>query len=339
MQKKNSIVNNLATSLRYNLLRCESSEEWDKVVLNSINPSIVSLSSFLKVNHKNHENFLIRNRNEIIGGITFLYSDNNEDIVSSNRVIYTPIFYIRKIFKNRSIGTINVELYNIISAVYDHVISNFNSIDLTFDYHTVDIRPFVWHNFYNNKEKFSITPKFTSVINSENHVNKNFFDEYLLKNFIKTKRNEYRQAKMAKIELSNEIDLSNISRLMHDTFSNQGINIDKEYDLKNLLELLDDLRKKNLVKFYCTKDNEGSIFNFVIISIVNNTAQFLYSGRSLNNNSSYAGTYLHAEIIRELLNLNIQIIDLEGINSPKRAFFKIGFGGETKTYYNLKIHR
>ena len=33
----------------------------------------------------------------------------------------------------------------------------------------------------------------------------------------------------------------------------------------------------------------------------------------------------------------INFLDLEGINSPKRGFWKLGFGGDMKPYYRIKF--
>ena len=38
-------------------------------------------------------------------------------------------------------------------------------------------------------------------------------------------------------------------------------------------------------------------------------------------------------------NLGVEILDLEGVNSPQRAFFKAGFGGELKPYYMIKFKK
>ena len=34
----------------------------------------------------------------------------------------------------------------------------------------------------------------------------------------------------------------------------------------------------------------------------------------------------------------INTIDLEGINSPKRGFWKLGFGGDLLPYYNISMN-
>lgn len=337
--KKVKLVNKLATSRKYNLIQCDTSNIWDELVFDSINPSIICLSSFLKINHENHKKFLIRKRNEVVAGIALLCSDDDKNIVKSNKVIYSPILYKKKIITDRAIGAVNVELYNIITAVYEHIIEHYRCINLTFDYHTNDIRPFVWHNFYNRDEHFTVVQKFTSILNSTADDDDNFFEDKIVKNFIQTKRNEFRQALSSGLSLSQDINIDSISKMMNDTFNNQDIDVNKEYNLESLLKILQKLKEKNLVSFFCTKNSNKDILNFAIIGKINTNAQFLYTGRSFSNSNSHAGTYLHAAVIKELLNLKIKVIDLEGINSPKRAFFKIGFGGKIKPYYNLKLLR
>ena len=332
-------MNDLAISKKYNICECESLELWNNLIKNAVNPSVVYLDEFLEFSKINHKKLFIRNKNEIIAGIPILCSSDFKDIIISNKIIYTPIIYKKKIFLNRSFGTINIELYNIISVLYRYLIDNFNSVDITFDYFTRDIRPFIWHNFYQPNEYFLVTPKFTSILDYKNINNKDIFNDHVLKNFSKTKRNEYRQASSSKLKIYEEITKKDIYKLMHDTFKVQGLDADKEYNLNTLIDLLQNLKDKDMLKFFCAKNESEELYNFMAISIINNSAQFLYSGRSSDHSNPFVGTFLHAEVIKRLLDKNITHIDLEGINSPKRSFFKIGFGGKIKTYYNLKLKK
>jgi hypothetical protein len=59
------------------------------------------------------------------------------------------------------------------------------------------------------------------------------------------------------------------------------------------------------------------------------------SGKDLEND--YSMTYLLIHSFFELKKKNITKIDLEGMNSPKRSFFKNGFGGNLLPYYSIKF--
>ena len=65
--------------------------------------------------------------------------------------------------------------------------------------------------------------------------------------------------------------------------------------------------------------------------------QDLKSGARLNNTSDdYSQVFLLIQSFIELKKKGVKFIDLEGMNSPKRSFFKNGFGGVLKPYYTVK---
>ena len=77
--------------------------------------------------------------------------------------------------------------------------------------------------------------------------------------------------------------------------------------------------------------------NYEII-VVNNNSTYMFSARSNKvDNKNYSGAYLLSNSFLSLKKLNINFVDLEGINSPQRGFYKLGFGGDIKTYYNIKL--
>ena len=332
-------MNNLITSEKYNIIECEDIEAWDKFISESLNPTIFCLSKYLNYTNCTSKKIFIRKKKQIVAGISLICSENYENVITSNKIIYTPIIYSKDIFLNRSKGTINSENYNIVAAVYSYLTMNFKSIDITFDYHTKDIRPFMWHEYYNKNERFVITPKFTSIFNLKNENLKTYYNEDYLLNLTKTKRYEIKKALSSKYSIINKVSKDDISRMLLATFEKQGLDIEDEYDTNTLSDLLDELEKNKLIKNFATVDENNKVLNFITVSIINETSQLLYSGRSFDNDISFLGTFIHSETIKKLIEMGIKYIDLEGINSPKRAFFKISLGGKINNYYNLKLNR
>ena len=55
-------------------------------------------------------------------------------------------------------------------------------------------------------------------------------------------------------------------------------------------------------------------------------------------NRPWQGVFGHCEIFRYLnQKYDINLIDLEGVNSPLRGWFKLSLGGSLTSYYRVKI--
>jgi hypothetical protein len=47
-------------------------------------------------------------------------------------------------------------------------------------------------------------------------------------------------------------------------------------------------------------------------------------------------------MLSSIINLKqdgINLLDLEGVNSPNRGFWKIGFGGDIRPYYKIEFEK
>ena len=63
---------------------------------------------------------------------------------------------------------------------------------------------------------------------------------------------------------------------------------------------------------------------------------YLHGGRVGGDKNDHSLTYNILESFFALSKEGISTVDLEGINSPKRAFNKLGYGGEINPYYHLR---
>ena len=68
----------------------------------------------------------------------------------------------------------------------------------------------------------------------------------------------------------------------------------------------------------------------------NNFATFINGARSDESSEDYSLVYLLLKSFLELKKIGVDYVDLEGMNSPQRSFFKNGFGGELKPYYTIR---
>ena len=136
------MANNFVQYNNY-LVKPADENEWVDFLLNAQNPNIFYHPVYIKYNGQKTQKLFIKNNEEVLASILLCISEDEKNIIRPKELLYTPIVYSKKIFLKKPKGTVNKELYSIIYNIYAYLTNNFNLIDITFDHHTRDIRPFV----------------------------------------------------------------------------------------------------------------------------------------------------------------------------------------------------
>ena len=143
---------------------------------------------------------------------------------------------------------------------------------------------------------------------------------------------------------------------------NKVIN-DKNYKISNQINLpliknfYKDTMKKNkgsfnnyafdkIFKFIETQINEGKVIQtttyylekpiYSVLFLNDDVSScYLYGSGDVKIKNRYAGSLALWKSIEQSIDKKLSFIDLEGINSPQRGEYKLNFGGNIKSYYNI----
>ena len=98
------------------------------------------------------------------------------------------------------------------------------------------------------------------------------------------------------------------------------------------------MNNEKFIKSFVCLDENGNILSKAVFGINGKAGTFLNGARSgLDKDNDYSLVFLLVNSFYNLKNFFITSIDLEGMNSPQRSFFKNGFGGNLKPYYSIKF--
>lgn len=313
------------------IMECNDDKTWDNFVTHSFNQNFYSLSDLLNLDKSTKKYFLYKN-NEIQA--SFCLNETNKKILEPKYRIYSPINYMD--FKNSKVSSINTNHFNINNFIYKYLTDKYKEINITFDYFTKDIRPFLWHGFPDYKQKFKLNIKYTYISEIKNLDKSNYLGSFIYLNSSETNRREIRNSlnKNYKFEeiFSKEIflKLKKASYKIHKKEMNSTY-----YD--QLLKCYETLNKKNLLKMFVTFQSTEPVF-MTVFGILNSKSIFLQSGRTdLADNNNLIGVYTMINSLFNLSRKHINIIDFEGINSPNNSKSKTKYGGFVKPYYTLKL--
>lgn len=306
-------------------------DHWDKFILNTVNKNIYSLSEFLN-NKKKIKKYFILNNEEIIASFALNFEDGH---VFLGENIYSTINFKKFSAINKS--SIVYKKFSIISAYLDFVCNNFNAADLIFDFHVNDLRPFFWKNFDLKKDLFVVKKVlYTSIINIENDLTKkNLLNTSFFKNLSRSTKQQYKKSSENNFKFKEEFNLSFAKEVVEKTFQRQNKEID--FDISKVFNIYDKLYKKKLIKMFVVEDDMNIKKSFTIFSLIADHAIYLNGGRLGIENNDFSLTYNLVNSIISLKELSIISIDLEGLNSPRRSFWKSGFGGKIVPYYAVAM--
>lgn len=315
-----------------NIIECKSDLLWDEFLLKSENKNIFSKSIFIKKSKYNSKMLFIKKNEEIIASFN-LYFDGKR-IINGDR-IYSPINY--KDFEKKNVSSQNYKKLNILKKFIDYITKNFNQGEFTLDYHTEDLRPFFWYNFENKKNLFTINEvKYTSIIKEDIKFNKTTIEELinstLFKKFSRSIKQQVRHSIKQNFKFKEDFDFDLMSNLIKKTFKRQ--NIDVDFDLNSYEEIYNRLFVDGNLRMFVIEKKSIRVA-FCVFGIIGDKAIYLNGGKMSDQNDDYSLTYGLSMSIVSLFRSEIKKIDLEGVNSPNRSFWKQGFGGKLKPYYKL----
>ena len=192
------------------------------------------------------------------------------------------------------------------------------------------MRYFIWWN-EDNKNKFNIRPKYSSIINDLNKKNeyKNF------SNFRELRRRMLTKAKKNKeFVVSNTFKLSEIVTLYKQTLKIKNQKTDKEVIKK--IKIFYDFCKTEDGKIIGFKDKEGKIVSINLLTFSKDTANLI-----LNlSDHKWKKTGITALNMLESIKFSkkgIKIFDFNGANSPIGADDKNSYGGENRLFFELEL--
>ncbi len=321
---------------KYLIKEVKPNEEWNKFNDDSNNKNIFCDLDFINLESKKKNFFSILKNKECVAKF-FLLTEDKMKLSLPEELIFTPIIY-RKI-SNQTQSSSITEKNEILGSFAYYILNNFKEAKFTFDYTSNDLRPFDWINFIEDKQIFSIDRiKYTQVINLKNLNSDELLKTSFYKNLSSRIKQSIKYSEEESYEVIQEYDEKLFIDTLENTFSRQ--NLKPDFDILKRAKILNKLNQKSKILMFVTYDKNKKKICFSLFGFIKNNAIYLHGGRvkEVKGDNSLAHNLFNSMISLNK-NFGIETIDLEGVNSPQRAFFKAGFGGELKSYYTIKFKK
>ena len=312
-----------------------NNEDWENLLKLSKETTLFYEKYFLE-NISNHiEKIVVKSENNLKAGIAFEF-DNNK-IIRNNFLVYSGIIFIHD--KTIKISSKISEEVKITNIILEYLCENYNQIYVSTFIENKDLRPFSWA-YYDNKIKdlkydlrytaYLDISSFKTLEKDYSNINNYSSMSYLRKRMIsKAFKSSY------KVLFDN--DKNYLIRSYNELLNKENQEWNKE-DITKLSNLIEAIIKNNKGIFCHIDDLKGNRLYSVFYAWDKYKAYFLFGGSLKDIKTDWAGTIVHWEVFKYLTkNKNLLIVDLEGVNSPKRGYFKTSFGAYLKKYFHINI--
>ena len=329
-------VSGLFDLSKYAFARTDIDYRWDNFVEQSPQGTVYAKSAFLSALNANLGAWKCLKNGEWVASIITGEKDRGKTSCSIPFSIYGGIL-IRQASERMTLTSVRAEEFSIVAASIMHLTSTYDNVNLSLSPHLTDMRPFLWHNYGERKTRFNLELKYTSYIDLSSVTGEtDYHNDKLYFGLSKSRRQEIRYGIQRGVSTIPHFDLDKFQQLYKMTFERQNIPVERE-EIRLIIEICSSLYKANQLKMFGTFTDCGALASMFAFGIDDKRAYFLFGANNPELRASLSGTVGLYQSIRLLAQEKVSAVDLEGVNSPKRGYFKLSFGGNLLPYYRVSI--
>lgn len=322
------------SNIEYTLKETILDENWDQFVDDSINGTIFSKSYYLRASNVNYKLFYCYKKEELRAAVAVIESEDKKELILNDLIIYNGIMYNKPTNKQNHAQQFS-EQFKIQTFIAEELSNMYYHIEISLHPSIVDIRAFLWVNYGENKPQYKSNIRYTTYIDISDFKDSKKLEDISIYNKASTSR---RQQIRYAIKKNYKTVLSEDSQLFVDfykrTLDRQDIDVESN-TLENMKILIDNLLLQKVAKIYACTDELDEISSMAFFGWDTKRAYYIFGANDPAKRNGHSGTNVLWEAFYDLSRMGINEVDLEGINSPHRGWFKLSFGGDVIPYYEV----
>jgi hypothetical protein len=319
---------------QYRLEKVINTDEWDRFINSTKHGTIFQYSAYLEALSARYSCFFIYKNKELRAAILLIESNDGTNTILDDFIIYNGIIFGTPTIGQNS-SQILSEHFNISEFIANTLPTLYKKIELSLTPKNCDIRPYLWFNYGTNLPQYKASVRYTSFVDISDIASAKTLEDISLYNKAsKSRRQVIRYAKREGVITKEEFNLEIFLNLYSSTMSRQELKISKE-KIGTIKKILNNLNNHGLIKMYFSYTKNGSIGSAACFAIDHIRAYYLFGASDSNLRDSHTGTAVLWDSFAKLNHYGVNEVDLEGVNSPDRGWFKLSFGGDIVPYYHI----
>jgi len=308
------------------LYSCESDSKWDEFQNASPHGSIYSQTRFLSALNIPCEKLFLDVNDKIVASALVIEPGNDSFRAPFPASMYQGLSLAPMLGKRHSVVTKNLQAATLMIEMLSR---RYNTLEFCLHREFNDIRPLQWFNYHSpESDQFGIKLKYTGIIQFESYKD---FDSYF-QSIRTVRRQEYRKAEKAGLEVMESDNISEFIRLYELTFRRQGVNLEKS-KLERVIRISETAISSGFGRLTLCGDARSNVHAGILTLQDNNCTYYQFSATDPEFRSSGASTCLLLHNIRHSMESGKNTFDMVGINSPNRGDYKVSFNALPTPYF------
>ncbi len=318
---------------KYRVGKAASGERWDKLVASSPNATVYARAEYLAAMRRPLSRYFIYKAEEVRGGIIVPESGDGESAVMNPLLVYTGVLFPKVAFKQNR-AQIAAERFELCEAAAAALPGLYKSLELALSPGVTDIRAFLWHNYGQDAGRYIPDVRYTAVAPIAELASTPMEESALFAECSSARRQELRYAVKKGVATGEEFVPEAFAAYYAMTMGRQGISVPED-ELEDMRLLLEALGKAGLARMFVARTARGEAGSMAVMGLDGPRAYYLFGAADPALRDTHCGSAVIWEAFAALAKAGVEEVDMEGVNSPKRGWFKLSFGPVLQSYFEL----
>jgi hypothetical protein len=310
--------------------------EWDAVIANSPQGNLFCERLFLDLADVEYGLYLIRQGAHTKAGVCVVKGPGGNSCMLDDLVIYNGLLFLpdaqKKPVRRR------FEQFGLTEFAIEQLTNLFETVELALAPQIEDLRPFSWHNYHNPDPatRFSLNLRYTTYVDISDLARGGKPEESEVFCAMETLRQRHiREAGRKAGVVRRAVGCALLIAYYRALMLRQGEKPPEE-KLARMEHLIDGLVAANRGAVFEVLNQSGHVVYLVAYGWDSRRAYYLFGAGHPDISEPWQGTVAHWAAFKDMAcRYGIAEVDMEGVNSPRRGWFKLGFGGSLVPYYQV----
>lgn len=325
-------------SKQYSIEKTSSGEAWDRFIMSSPDCTIFARSEYLANSGCRIGTYHCFNSGELRAAVALVESDDGSAAILDDLVIYSGIYFGNPTYRQNRLQQMS-ERFEIASFIAEWMAGVYSAIEFALPPSVIDIRPFLWFNYGQNTERYRVDVKYTSMLEIGDFATAEKHEDVAAYSLSSSaRRQEIRYARRDCVVTEEFYDVKLFADFYLQTMGRQG-EVVAPNKMDKMVNLVQALLMNGMARMFVSKDHHGTPGSIAVYAIDRQHACYLFGANDPSLRNTSTGTAVLWDAFSHLAKGGVTMIDLEGVNSPRRGWFKLSFGGNLAPYYQIILSR
>lgn len=320
----------------YRMLPTSLDAAWDTFIGTSPDATVFISSNYLAHTSCRLGLYRCYNAEELRALVAVCESPDGTSAILDNLVIYSGICFGAPTYSQSRAQQIS-ERHEILAYLVGALADRYEAIEFALAPSIDDIRPFLWHNYSQEAVRFTVDVRYTSYLTIADFDGAERLEDIEAYNQATgARRQQIRYARRDGVVTDEFRDVAVFIDFYRRTMQRQGETVAQPM-LDRIAELVAVLLDNGSARMFISRTADGSPGSVAVYAFDARRAYYLFGASDPALRNTATGTAILWDAFPALAKQGVNEVDLEGVNSPHRGWFKLSFGGHLVPYYQVSM--